>query len=75
MTADIVLLNGSTEPRTRASEGVTFVEDAQDGRCGCAHNATHWLQMCRLHWSEDNALHRAALAEHAREAAIDPLLR
>lgn len=80
---DIVLVNGTSAPRSRSSEGVTVLD------CGCAHTATHWLQMCRPHYAEDSAIHEAALVIHAgrgaaplyhrasdaREAAeVDPLL-
>lgn len=79
---EIVLINGSKEPRSRSSESVTVLD------CGCAHTPTMWLQMCRLHYTEDRAIHDAALVVHAacatgaplshvpaaREAAIDPLL-
>lgn len=54
----IYLLNGSTEIRQRNSEGTTVLD------CGCAHTATHWLQMCEGHYTENHALHEQARIEH-----------
>jgi hypothetical protein len=64
----VCLLNGSTNVRERASEGVTVLG------CGCAHLPTHWLQACREHNEESEAFHVQARADHAREAAIQELI-
>jgi hypothetical protein len=50
----IHLLNGSTEPRVRSSEGVTVQP------CGCAATDIMWLQMCDPHFQADNALRQQA---------------
>lgn len=48
------LLNGSTEVRSRNSEGTTVLA------CGCAHTDVMWLQMCEPHHAETAALHEQA---------------
>jgi hypothetical protein len=55
---DIVLVNGSKDVRVRNSEGCTVLD------CGCAHDPIQWLQQCRAHNDEANALHAQAAADH-----------
>jgi hypothetical protein len=50
----VVLLNGTTAERTRASEGVAV------DKCRCAYTPTLWLQMCRKHWDESEKLAEGA---------------
>ena len=57
------LLNGNKTERVRSSEGCTVLD------CGCAATATEWVQMCEPHFAEWDARRRAALEDHAREAA------
>jgi hypothetical protein len=55
----VILLNGTPSERTRSSEGVTV------DKCGCAYTATLWLQQCRKHYDESEALAAGARASRA----------
>jgi hypothetical protein len=63
----VCLLNGFTSVRERGSEGVTVLE------CHCAHTDTHWIQLCRVHGTEDESYRRKAREDHDRGDMIREL--
>lgn len=56
------LLNGQAQPITRSSKSVKLHD------CGCAHNSTHWLQMCDPHAFAHDELHASARITHEHDA-------
>lgn len=66
-SSDVVLMNGFTSARTRASDGTTVLA------CGCACTDLQWIQMCRPHFTGYEALHRQAQIDLSREAAVREL--
>lgn len=55
---NVRLVNGTAAPRVRNSEGCTVAD------CGCAHDATRWLQLCEAHFTDWQDRHEAARVAH-----------
>lgn len=56
------LCNGNETIIERKRKGVTLYD------CKCAHDGSHWLQMCDPHAFAHDELHASARITHERDA-------